>query len=185
MKCPSCAFDNPEGLKFCGHCGEPLTGRCPNCGTANPPQFNFCGECGTSLVASSAASAAPATAESRPRQELGGIDKGPISPEAERRQLTVMFCDCAPEGSTERPVLTQSRHRARNCSVFPSGAQSQCEMVTRPGFSSPNQPDKERTTACRASSGPGSRSDGHGPSCLLILGQPTVEQGNRVTRQRR
>ncbi len=44
-------------------------------------------------------SAAPATAESRPRQELGEIDKGPISPEAERRQLTVMFCDLV--GSTE------------------------------------------------------------------------------------
>ncbi len=36
---------------------------------------------------------------------------------------------------------------------------SQCEMVTGPGFSSPNQPDQERTTAYRDSSGSDSRSD--------------------------
>ncbi len=40
-------------------------------------------------------------------------------------------------------------------------------MVTGPGFSSPNQPDKERTTTYRASSGPDSRSDAH---CATIVG---------------
>jgi hypothetical protein len=25
MRCPSCDFDNPEGMKFCGECGTPLT----------------------------------------------------------------------------------------------------------------------------------------------------------------
>ncbi len=40
-------------------------------------------------------------------------------------------------------------------------------MVTGPGFSSPNQPDQERTTACRDSSGPKSRSDAH---CATIVG---------------
>jgi len=24
MKCPKCGFDNPAGMKFCGHCGEPM-----------------------------------------------------------------------------------------------------------------------------------------------------------------
>src|SRR5262245_28168163 len=24
MRCPSCDFDNPEGMKFCGECGSPL-----------------------------------------------------------------------------------------------------------------------------------------------------------------
>ncbi len=43
----------------------------------------------------------------------------------------------------------------------------QCEMVTGPGFSSPNQPDQERTTAYRDSSGPDSRSDAH---CATIVG---------------
>ncbi len=40
-------------------------------------------------------------------------------------------------------------------------------MVTGPGFSSPNQPDQERTTAYRDSSGPDSRSDAH---CATIVG---------------
>ncbi len=46
-------------------------------------------------------------------------------------------------------------------------APSQCKMVTGPGFSSPNQPDQERTTAYRDSSGPNSRSDAH---CATIVG---------------
>ncbi len=59
----------------------------------------------------------------------------------------------------ELPGLTLSGHRSRNRSVFPSGASSQCEMVTGRGFSSPNQPDKERTTTYRADSAPDSWSD--------------------------
>jgi len=46
-------------------------------------------------------------------------------------------------------------------------APSQCEMVTRPGFSSPNQPDQERTTAYRDSPEPDSRSD---DPCATIVG---------------
>jgi hypothetical protein len=46
-------------------------------------------------------------------------------------------------------------------------APSQCEMVTGAGSSSPNQPDQERTTAYRDSSGPDSRSDAH---CAIIVG---------------
>ena len=44
---------------------------------------------------------------------------------------------------------------------------SQCEIVTGPGFSSPNQSDQERTIAYRDSSGPDSRSDAH---CATIFG---------------
>jgi hypothetical protein len=36
MRCPSCGYDNPEGLKFFGECGTPLAARCPACGFANP-----------------------------------------------------------------------------------------------------------------------------------------------------
>jgi adenylate cyclase len=49
MHCPSCGFDNPEGLKFWGECGTPVTAPCPTCGFANPPRFKFCGGCGTSI----------------------------------------------------------------------------------------------------------------------------------------
>jgi hypothetical protein len=59
MRCPSCGFDNPEGLKFCGECGTPVTASCPRCGFANPPQFEFCGDCGASLVPASRPSSTP------------------------------------------------------------------------------------------------------------------------------
>jgi hypothetical protein len=49
MRCPSCGVENPEGMKFCGECGPPLTGRCPQCGFANPSRFKFCGNCGAPL----------------------------------------------------------------------------------------------------------------------------------------
>jgi hypothetical protein len=49
MICPSCGSENPEGMKFCGECSDPLINRCPSCGFDNPPQFKFCGECATSL----------------------------------------------------------------------------------------------------------------------------------------
>ena len=48
---------------------------------------------------------------------------------------------------------------------------SKCALTVRngqgPEFSSPNQPDQERTMACRDSSGPESRSDAH---CATIVG---------------
>src|SRR5713101_3925972 len=47
MRCPSCEFDNPEGMKFCGQCGISLT--------------------------------------AKPKEKA--------STQAERRHLTVMFCD--------------------------------------------------------------------------------------------
>jgi class 3 adenylate cyclase/tetratricopeptide (TPR) repeat protein len=49
MKCPKCAFKNPESVKFCGECGAKLERVCPECNSSNPPQFKFCGECGHDL----------------------------------------------------------------------------------------------------------------------------------------
>jgi hypothetical protein len=49
MRCPSCEFENPEGLKFCNECGTTLKRRCTQCGFENVPQAKFCGECGTAL----------------------------------------------------------------------------------------------------------------------------------------
>ena len=54
------------------------TGRCSKCQSENPPGFKFCGQCGAPMETS---------APSRPPASL-----------AERRQLTVMFCDLV--GST-------------------------------------------------------------------------------------
>jgi len=77
MHCTSCQSDNPDGHKFCGQCGAPLKAVCPSCSFANEPESKFCGGCGT---------------------PLGQPDEVPKATTAERRQLTVMFCDLV--GST-------------------------------------------------------------------------------------
>ena len=52
---------------------------CTACGFSNPPEMRFCGGCGARL--------GTATATRPPHPDL------PAEPRAERRQLTVMFCD--------------------------------------------------------------------------------------------
>ena len=81
MNCSKCGSNIPEGMKFCNECGTPVSKTCPGCNFENPAQSKFCGECGSPLGAETATSA-------------------PIlEKEAERRQLTVMFCDLV--GSTQ------------------------------------------------------------------------------------
>ncbi|HEV3194319.1 MAG TPA: adenylate/guanylate cyclase domain-containing protein, partial [Polyangiaceae bacterium] len=73
-------MDAPEGSRFCGHCGAALPRRCPNCAHPVAPENNFCSECGTGIATQESASPAPAV-------HRAGADA------AERRQLTIMFCD--------------------------------------------------------------------------------------------
>src|ERR1700741_777984 len=96
MRCTSCSSDNSDGQKFCGECGQPLVRRCPSCDTENPPRFKFCGECGVALARGE-------TAKRRNgEKEVVSSQLSVVSPQhptpntqhlAERRQLTVMFCD--------------------------------------------------------------------------------------------
>jgi class 3 adenylate cyclase/tetratricopeptide (TPR) repeat protein len=106
MPCPSCGFDNPEGLKFCGECGTPLVALCPRCGFANPPGFKFCGNCGASLGLASRTSnpptlAAQAQPPSRytPAYLAEKILTSKTALEGERKQVTVLFADL--KGSME------------------------------------------------------------------------------------
>ena len=89
MICVNCHFENPEGIKFCGNCGAPLESLCSSCGFKNPPGFKFCGNCGTQILQNQG-SALPQQPVTTPRPEK--------RTEAERRHLTVMFCDLV--GST-------------------------------------------------------------------------------------
>ncbi|MGE0820624.1 MAG: adenylate/guanylate cyclase domain-containing protein [Candidatus Binatia bacterium] len=82
MRCPSCDFENPEGLKFCNDCGAAFKRRCTQCGFDNALQAKFCGECGASLV-SNVQLSVPSPQHPVPHTQ----------PLAERRQLTVLFCD--------------------------------------------------------------------------------------------
>ena len=86
MDCPSCGGTVPEGGRFCVQCGAPLPTTCGACGFANPPDARFCAGCGVPLT-----SMPPIAAE------VASLTPAPSS-DAERRQLTVMFCDLV--GST-------------------------------------------------------------------------------------
>jgi class 3 adenylate cyclase/predicted ATPase len=134
MQCTSCGFENPEGMSFCGKCGTWLFPSCPQCGFANPADFAFCGKCGSPLArpleksqpAKGEAKAAPKrTMRKRRSQTTRPAAEEPHSvvSEAERRQLTVMFCDLV--GSTslaERLDPEEYREIVRAC-------QESCEAV--------------------------------------------------------
>jgi class 3 adenylate cyclase/predicted ATPase len=76
MDCPSCGNSNAIGKKFCGDCGASLLASCATCGAENPLGKRFCGNCGAAL----------GDAQSVP-------DPAPATMLAERRQVTVMFCE--------------------------------------------------------------------------------------------
>jgi hypothetical protein len=126
MRCPSCGFENAEEMHFCIECASPLKHGCPSCGFENPPQARFCGKCAAPLGGPSAApgpltspaadgrkpeaKAKPAQRQARSEKRGRAKIRKPTTdrrsslaaergaPEAERRQLTVMFCDLV--GST-------------------------------------------------------------------------------------
>ena len=101
MDCPSCGSANCEGKKVCGDCGAPLPVRCAACGAENPSGKRFCGDCGTALTRTGGAQVSAAAGASTPAvprfAEPSTLPPLPGS-SAERRQLTVMFCDLV--GST-------------------------------------------------------------------------------------
>src|ERR1700738_3924561 len=86
MECPSCRADIPEESKFCDECGAALPGRCPCCGAAIRSGAKFCPACGKRLTASNGDPTAATPAVPTPHNVSTGAS-------AERRQLTVMFCD--------------------------------------------------------------------------------------------
>jgi class 3 adenylate cyclase/predicted ATPase len=90
MECPRCHHTDRPGTKFCTACGSPLPASCPLCGAANPPAARFCGDCGAKLAGPAASTLQPPSPSAPPSNTA--------TLSAERRQLTVMFCDLV--GST-------------------------------------------------------------------------------------
>jgi class 3 adenylate cyclase/predicted ATPase len=94
MRCLACRAVLPESAKFCIDCGAPAPAVCGACARPNPPRAKFCLECGARLGGR--------VAEPEPAPKY--LSAAPAAPErpaaqAERRQLTVLFCDLV--GSTE------------------------------------------------------------------------------------
>ncbi len=87
MQCPACRHENPADFRFCESCGARLERSCLTCGESASPSASFCGKCGSALESDSEtpADASGVTAEQP-------ASSAPTA-EAERRQLTVLFCD--------------------------------------------------------------------------------------------
>ena len=85
VRCPVCAARNRDERRFCSACGAALEVVCSVCGFENHPGESYCGGCGAAL-------AQPATGATAPTAKAG-------PPKAERRQLTILFCDLV--GSTQ------------------------------------------------------------------------------------
>ena len=105
MKCTSCGSDNLEGAKFCSECGASFVRLCPSCGQQMQPTAKFCSECGTPLQVKRKRVPAKRRKNANPTGQAPRSVTRPTTArhptaaqEAERRQLTVMFCDLV--GST-------------------------------------------------------------------------------------
>jgi TOMM system kinase/cyclase fusion protein len=85
MRCSRCQQETPSDADFCPRCGVRLPDTCTTCGTVNAAEDRYCRRCGQPLSTPSTGGAATAFDNRRPD-------------DAERRQLTVMFCDLV--GST-------------------------------------------------------------------------------------
>src|SRR5918911_1175546 len=93
MQCPSCEADLPDDSRFCDECGVPMPVGCPSCGASNRPGAKFCTKCGRKLTADTSTARAATPAPSPSPHPAPAVPSS-----AERRQLTVMFCDLV--GST-------------------------------------------------------------------------------------
>jgi class 3 adenylate cyclase/predicted ATPase len=78
MQCQICEFTNRDGARFCEECGAGLEVVCLDCGAANSAGGRFCSACGASLGTNGAPT---------------GVADLARDAAAERRQLTIMFCD--------------------------------------------------------------------------------------------
>ncbi|MBT3791068.1 MAG: AAA family ATPase [Alphaproteobacteria bacterium] len=90
MHCSKCDAENKPGRKFCSECGAALVRVCQKCEFANEPDDRFCGGCGATL------DEVPDDPPKSVKSDTSSPE--PVSSEAERRQLTIMFCDLV--GST-------------------------------------------------------------------------------------
>jgi class 3 adenylate cyclase len=93
MRCSKCGFENPDGMKFCGQCTNPLALICPKCSFENPAAFRFCGQCATAL-----GTAAKPTPDNSPIR-IGEVAPDSANLEGERKTVTALFADI--KGSTD------------------------------------------------------------------------------------
>jgi len=99
VTCPACQHPNRPGAKFCEDCGAALPRACAGCGTPLRPSARFCDECGQPV-----GGAVPTPPPPRATQPPTGYTPKHLAEriltsrsaiEGERKQVTVVFVDCA------------------------------------------------------------------------------------------
>ncbi|HXG03985.1 MAG TPA: adenylate/guanylate cyclase domain-containing protein [Candidatus Binatia bacterium] len=139
MSCPACGHLNREAAKFCESCGARLTLRCPACATELRPGARFCDACGTPVAGAAGAGgrgpvASPgesarepeprpavrvADVASRLAARLPGYTPRHLAEkiltsrsalEGERKQVTVLFADCAGFTTLARALDPEELH---------------------------------------------------------------------------
>lgn len=87
MRCPRCRDENPDGARFCLHCGARLSVVCDGCGAAQPAGARFCPDCGREVTGPEV----PAGYTPRHLSEQILATRDAIK--GERKQVSVLFCD--------------------------------------------------------------------------------------------
>jgi Double zinc ribbon/Adenylate and Guanylate cyclase catalytic domain len=104
MWCPRCRHENPDGARFCLHCGAQLAVSCAGCGAVQPLGARFCPECGQ------AAATAPNPASYTPRHISDQILAVRGAIEGERKQVSVLFCDIVASSALAAELGPQEFH---------------------------------------------------------------------------
>lgn len=120
--CPSCGNEIPSDSRFCPQCGTPQALPCAACGHANAAGSRFCSQCGVKLGEPRGQAAKPTPAPSSP------LRTAPAATSAERRQITVMFCDLV--GSTALSTRLDPEDLREVIAAYHKGV---TELVTRFG----------------------------------------------------
>jgi predicted ATPase/class 3 adenylate cyclase len=94
VTCATCHGENRSGAKFCDNCGAVLPRACAVCATPLRPTAKFCDECGQP-VAAAPARAGQAPTGYTPPHLAERILTSRSAIEGERKQVTVVFVDCA------------------------------------------------------------------------------------------
>jgi class 3 adenylate cyclase/predicted ATPase/DNA-binding winged helix-turn-helix (wHTH) protein len=98
IACSKCQQENSVTASFCGECGARLVRVCPACGHAESPRTHICSVCGSLLTQLIPDRSSPPSA-SQGALRAGQVKSGRAlsaergESEAERRQLTLLFCD--------------------------------------------------------------------------------------------
>ena len=146
MRCPSCNHDNRADRRFCTECGATLSAACPSCGAPAEAGEKFCGGCGAQLQGVTGLRGYGVRGPDDPTVTPNPLTPNPLSsPEGERRQLTVLFCDLV--GSTPLSQQLDAEEWRDVVGAVPEGRTRRGRALRRPRRQGPGRRRCSSTSA--------------------------------------